>query len=57
MYGKRIKRWLMWCGVGVSVLVQFQGCVFQDPDIALRAGITLGTDTAIFLLENLAAGL
>lgn len=28
-----------------------------DPDILLRAGLSAGTDTAIFLLENLVRGL
>jgi hypothetical protein len=56
---RRIERWLKWClagtGAGV-VLFQVQGCTL-DPDIYLRAGVSLGSDVAIFLLENLAASL
>jgi len=34
----------------------FQGCAI-DPDIGLRAAISFGSDTAIFLLQNLAASI
>jgi hypothetical protein len=57
---RRIERWLKWwclAGTGTGVaLFQAQGCSV-DPDIWLRAGITFGSDAAIFLLENLAASL
>lgn len=39
-----------------AVLWQAAGCVV-DPDIILRAGISAGSDIAVFLLENLAASL
>ena len=56
---KRIERWLRWCLAGTgagAVLFQAQGCSI-DPDIWLRAVISVGSDTAIFLLENLSASL
>ena len=56
---KRVERWLKWClaGTGTGVLLlQAQGCVV-DPDIFLRAGITFGSDVAVFLLQNLTASL
>ena len=34
----------------------FQGCVV-DPDIGLRAIVSLGSDVAIFLLQNLAVSI
>ena len=48
----RYYRMLRWgCLLGACV---FQGCAI-DPDIRLRAGISFGSDLAIFLLQNLAA--
>lgn len=47
----------MCCLVGGCL---FQGCVFAsqiDPDLALRAGFSFGSELAIFLLENAAAAL
>jgi hypothetical protein len=56
---KRFERWLKWCltstGAG-AILFQAQGCTI-DPDIFLRALISVGSDTAIFLLENLSASI
>ena len=50
----RFRRVLQWgCLLGACV---FQGCVV-DPDIALRAGMSLGSDIAIFMLQNLSASL
>lgn len=43
-----------WCLVGACMV---QGCVFDDPDVGLRAILSFGSDVAIFLLENVAAGL
>lgn len=34
----------------------FQGCVI-DPDIQLRSLVSLGSDVAIFLLQNLAVSI
>ncbi len=34
----------------------FQGCAI-DPDIQLRAAVSLGSDIAIFLLDNLAVAI
>lgn len=39
-----------------AVLWQTAGCMV-DPDIILRAGISAGSDIAVFLLENLAASI
>ena len=56
----RIQRWVRWlalAGVGGGALMfQAQGCSL-DPDIALRAAVSVGSDMAIFLLENLAVGI
>lgn len=56
---KQIGRCVKWCSLGLTgsgaILFQAQGCNL-DPDIALRAGISAGSDIAIFLLQNLAAG-
>jgi multisubunit Na+/H+ antiporter MnhB subunit len=50
-----LTKWVLWlCPAGVLLL---QGCIFQDPDVGLRAGLTFGSDLAIFLLENATAGL
>jgi len=54
---KRLRRGLIWCAITGACLFQVQGCIFQDPDVALRAGLSFASDTAIFLLENAAAGL
>ncbi|MHC5111669.1 MAG: hypothetical protein ACYTHJ_17530 [Planctomycetota bacterium] len=56
---KRFKktRLLEWVGaLGVGSML-FQGQCMIDPDIGLRALISVGTDTAIFFLENLANGI
>ena len=54
---KRLRKLLIGlCPAGALVL-QFQGCIFQDPDVGLRAGLSLASDLAIFLLENATAGL
>jgi len=49
-----LSRVLRWCGFTGAGLVVYQagGCSL-DPDILLRAGLTAGSDLAIFLLENL----
>lgn len=39
-----------------GLLFQMEGCVV-DPDILLRAGLSVATDLSVFLLENLAATL
>ena len=41
------------CCAGTFAL---QGCLFQDPDVGLRAGLSFGSDLTIFLLENAVAG-
>jgi hypothetical protein len=52
---KRLQKLLIgWCLAGACVM---QGCIFNDPDVGLRASIAFGSDVAIFLLENLTAGL
>ena len=52
---QRILRW--WCLAGAGLgLYAVQGCGI-DPDIVLRAALSVGSDTAIFLLENLAVSL
>ena len=55
---KQIRRCVKRCSIGLTgggaILFQAQGCNL-DPDIALRAGISAGSDLAIFLLQNLAA--
>lgn len=52
---KRLQKLLIgWCLLGACVM---QGCIFNDPDVGLRASLALGSDVAIFLLENLTAGL
>ena len=52
---RRLQRLLIgWCLAGTCLM---QGCVFNDPDVGLRAGLSFGSDVAIFLLENLTAGL
>jgi len=50
---QRWQRFLELIAVG-AVLLQTQCSV--DPDLALRTGVSLGTDAAIFLLENLVRG-
>lgn len=52
---RRVLRWLSLGSAGALVF-QAAGCMI-DPDIVLRAGISASADLAIFLLENLAAGL
>jgi len=49
-------RWLALVGSGCGLLFGAQSCGV-DPDIFLRAGISFASDSAIFLLENLARGL
>ena len=52
---KRLRKLLIGsCLLGTCVM---QGCLFTDPDVGLRASLAFGSDLAIFLLENLAAGL
>lgn len=52
---KRLHKLLIgWCLLGTCVM---QGCLFTDPDVGLRASLAFGSDVAIFLLENLTAGL
>jgi multisubunit Na+/H+ antiporter MnhB subunit len=52
---RRLQKLLIgWCLLGTCVM---QGCIFNDPDVGLRASLAFGSDVAIFLLENLAAGL
>jgi len=50
---QRLRRFFEFVAVGV-VLLQTQCAI--DPDLALRTGVSLGTDAAIFLLENLVRG-
>ncbi|MCH7704417.1 MAG: hypothetical protein IIB61_04830 [Planctomycetes bacterium] len=51
---KRLKRLMAGgCLAGVCMM---QGCGV-DTDILLRAGLSFGSDAAIFLLENLVASL
>ncbi len=47
------QRWRRYFGLVAvgAVLLQTQCAV--DPDLTLRTGVSLGTDLAIFLLENL----
>ncbi|MCH7807625.1 MAG: hypothetical protein IIB60_00245 [Planctomycetes bacterium] len=56
----RIQRWIKRLGLAGAgagaLLFQAQGCSL-DPDLALRAAVSVGSDVAIFLLENLAVGL
>ncbi len=54
MYKRLKKLVLAGCIMGTCVA---QGCLFSDPDVGLRASLSFGSDVAIFLLENLAAGL
>ncbi|UCE62344.1 MAG: hypothetical protein JSU63_11645 [Phycisphaerales bacterium] len=52
---KKVVRWAYLVGAGTGVF-QLAGCSV-DPDIILRAGLSAGSDLAIFLLENLANSL
>jgi hypothetical protein len=54
MYKRLKKLVLAGCIMGTCVM---QGCLFDDPDVGLRASLSFGSDVAIFLLENLTAGL
>jgi hypothetical protein len=45
---------MYWSLAGACVV---QGCIFEDPDVRLRAGLSVASDFAIFLLENATAGL
>ena len=54
MYKRLQKLVLAGCIMGTCVA---QGCLFSDPDVGLRASLSFGSDVAIFLLENLTAGL
>lgn len=49
------RRWLH-LAIALTGIVFLQGCTV-DPDLWLRAAVSAGSDTAIFLLENLAIGL
>ena len=46
---RRMKLLIGLCSAGAFVL---QGCIFNDPDVVLRTGLTFGSDLAIFLLQN-----
>jgi len=52
---RRLQRLLVWWTLAGACAVQ--GCIFEDPDVRLRSGLSLASDVAIFLLENAAAGL
>ncbi len=52
---KKAVRWAYLAGAGMGVF-QLAGCSV-DPDVLLRAGLSAGSDFAIFLLENLANSL
>ena len=54
MHRRLLKLIIGWCLAGTCVM---QGCLFDDPDVGLRAALSFGSDLSIFLLENLAAGL
>ncbi len=52
--GRRFFRLAAWCGLCSPVLLQ--GCptlTGLDPDLVLRALVTLGSESAVFALENL----
>jgi len=54
----RFRRLGLWCCLAGGCL--FQGCAITqvvDPDLMLQAQLSLGSDLAIFLLENLSASL
>ena len=51
----RFWRMLTWLCVGATCAAA--GCVFGDPDVQLRAGLSAASDLAIFLLENAVAGM
>ncbi len=51
----RWRRWWQFASASTGIVL-LQGCTV-DPDLWLRAAISVGSDTAIFFLENLAAGL
>lgn len=48
----RVLGWL----IAGGVLSQMNGCAL-DPDILLRAGLSVGSDLTVFLLENLFASI
>jgi hypothetical protein len=52
---RRLYRVLKWWCIGGAAVVS--GCIFDDPDVGLRAALSFGSDLAIFLLENATAGL
>lgn len=52
---KRSSGWWRLAALGAGGFL-FQGCI-ADPDIFLRAGLSAGSDLAIFLLENLAVAI
>ncbi|MBI4718514.1 MAG: hypothetical protein HY763_11960 [Planctomycetes bacterium] len=50
----RVRRWVYWfCGGALAL--QAAGCQLTDPDIPFQFGLSLASDAAIFLLENLVA--
>ncbi len=55
MANKRRMRVVAWLVAG-GFLGQMSGCLL-DPDILLRAGLSVGSDLTVFLLENLFASI
>lgn len=54
----RFRRVSTWCCLAGGCL--FQGCAIAggiDPDLFLRATLSVASDATIFLLENLAAAM
>ena len=54
----RFRRVSVWCCLVGGCLLQ--GCAIIpgiDPDLFLRATLSVASDTAVFLLENLVAGI
>ncbi len=54
---KRMERLIFWSAVCTAYLMHMQGCIFDDPDVRLRTGLSLASDLSIFLLQNAATGL
>ncbi len=52
---RRLQRALVYFGLAGACAIQ--GCLVEDPDVQLRAGLSFASDLATFLLENAAAGL
>jgi len=53
---RKLGRFLALAFVSGAWLAQANGCMI-DPDIPFRAALTFGSDTTIFLLDNLLASL